>query len=320
MTLSMPLRVALGVVLALGCGGRDRDRSFPSDASPTADATIPTGPDGGGLDGGAIGDGALPDAPDATGERCDPTAPLGRPVPYEPLTGFEASEPWVTGDGLTMLLTRSTEDFRLELWMTDRATRGAPFATPTRVSLGAFGGDPSQSSLAGDGSALYFMAAGDIYRAVATETPGTFSEPVVVDARFPPDTRYPEYPREAGGYLHYTLRELNGRRSLYAHHVASATTEPLWYDAGDIFTFAVSPNHLFLYVTFDVGHLETYRMARATPTAPFGDPERVDAFLLDDPSLSGFMPTGVTDDDCEIFGSAYDLSGVDRVMVARRGD
>lgn len=305
------------IILALsaGCGGRDR--SFPSDTDPLPDAG-PMGADAAPRDAGAPLDGAPPDAPD-TSERCDPSAPLGRPVPYEPLAGFEASEPWVSGDGLTMLLTRSTEDFRLELFLTTRATRGAPFASPMRVTLGGFTGDPSQSSLSADESALYFMEGGEIYRAAATGTLGSFADPVVFDARFPPDTSYPEYPREAGGYLYYSMRELNRRRSLYAYDLAGGTTQPLWYDAGDIFTYAVSSNHLFMYVTFDVGHLETYRLARATTSAPFGEPERVDALLLGDPSLSGFMPTGVTDDDCEVFGSAYDLSGVDRILVARRG-
>jgi hypothetical protein len=307
------------VAAALGCTGRERGDDDDDDDDDVA------GDDAGGLHGRDAGPGdgdAGPDDPaDAAvpDEPCDPSRPFGAPTMDESLSENEVSEPWITGDGLTVVVTHVTEDFGIELQMSSRARRRDPFPAPATVTLGSFSEWASQSSLSPDGDALFFMSGAEILRAAATGTPGMFADPEVVDAAFPEYTDYPEYPRAAAGGIYFSLRELNQRRSLYVHDPERGTTEAILYDAGDIFTIAVSPNGRFVYVTFSVDTLETYRAERASPDDRFSSFEPVPALSLDDPNLIGFAVTGVTDDDCEVYGWTYDLSGTDSIWRAVRG-
>ena len=308
------------VFFSVGCSGRQRgddddDDVTGRDAGPDGLGDAGAGPDGGDElgDGGSSHDAAVPD------EGCDPTAPLGALERDLALSASEDGEPWISGDGLTAVLTHVDEDFNIGLEMAFRNRRGDAFSAPAPVTLGSWDDGASQGSLSPDGDALYFMQGAEILRAAATGNPLVFSEPTVVDAGYPEYTDYPEFPRFAAGSLYYSQRELNHRRSLYAHDLDSGVTEAILYDAGDIFTFAISPNGRFVYVTFSVDTLETYRAERASPDRPLSAFEPVDAFAMNDPNLIGFAVTGVTDDDCEVYGWTYDLSGTDSVWRARRG-
>ena len=311
------ISTAFAVVVSVGCTGRGRgddddDDVTQDDGGPDRDAG--TGTDAGDEtgDGGSSPDASVPD------DECDPEGAPGAPERELALSASEDGEPWISGDGLTVVMTHVDEDFNIGLEMASRARRGEAFSTAAPVTLGSWNDGASQASLSPGGEALYFMQGAEILRAFATGNPLVYSDPEVVDAGFPGSTDYPEFPRLAAGSLYYSLREMNHRRSLYAHDLERGTTEAILYDAGDIFTFAISPNGRFLYVTFAVDTLETYRAERPSPDQPFSAFEPVDAFVMDDPNLIGFAVTGVTDDDCEVFGWTYDLSGTDSIWRAVR--
>lgn len=322
----MPLERSLIFLIAfaaaaIGCSQRGRGDDDDDDAA-REDAGEEPGRDAGPAEdgGGDPGDGGGGDDDAAVpGDPCDPSRPFGEPAMDEALSRREVSEPWVSGDGLTVVVTYVTEDFEIDLEMATRARRSDPFPDTSLVTLGSFSEWASQSSLSPDGDTLYFISGAEIFGAAATGAPGVFAEPEVIDAAFPENTDFPEYPRAAAGSLYFSLRELNQRRSLYEHDLARGTTEPILYDAGDIFTFAISPNGRFVYVTFSVDTLETYRAERDSPDEPFSDFEPAPELSLDDPDTIGFAVTAVTDDDCEVYGYTYDLSGTDSIWRAVRG-
>jgi hypothetical protein len=285
-------------------GGRARDAAA-ADAGRRADARVSPADAG--------------ERADAIAEGCDPDAPFGAPAVIAAFADTDSSEPWISGDGRTLVFTEYLRDsFELRLRRASRANATDTFVTSSPIDLGGFAANVSQASLAPDGSAIYFYAEGEIMRSAATADPDVFAAPTVLPIEFPEYTMYPEYPRAAGGELHYSIRELNMRRSLYAHDLSGGGSSLVLYDAGDIFTYAVSSDDRVLYVTFQVDELEIYRAERSDPSLDFSLPQRV-AELSEPTERGSFAVTGVTDDDCEVFGWVLELTGDAAIWHARRG-
>ena len=153
--------------------------------------------------------------------------------------------------------------------------------------------------------------------AQSTSLATAFGTPQTVAVTFADNAMYPEYPRAAGTELHYSIRELDMRRSIYATAPNGGPSSVEVFDAGDIFTYAVSSNDLVMYVTFQLDNLEVYRAERPNASAAFSMPVRDD--VLSTPTALGpFAVTGVTDDDCEVFGSVLELTGDTHIWHARR--
>ena len=258
------------------------------------------------------------DSSDTTGASmgCVPGAPFQAVTPYAPLSDLDLAEPWVSPDGEVLLVTIHTGEFELGLGRSTRTTASDPFGDPEPIVFESWPDDAYQGSLDVETGDMHFVYGGEILRASATGDPTAFGVPAPADVVYPELTEWPEYPRAAAGGLYFSQRELNQRRSIYSFAPGDAASLALLYDAGDIFSFTVTPDGSTLYVTFqdELYDLRTYRGSRDDTTSAFGNMELLEQFDLDD----GFAITGVTSDDCEVFGYVTDNSGNDRIWHAIR--
>jgi hypothetical protein len=290
----------LALLLAAACGSEPSASDDDDGRSGSATGTS-TGQGGASNGAGGSGSGASGGAGGGAGFQCDPSGTFGAPVAYTPLATQDVSEPWISGDGLTLVVSASLPDFELGIAIGTRGSRDEDF---TMTELVADDGleVASQGGLSPDGNILWLMAEAAIFQ--ATKSGNAFGMPAPADFELAPNTNYPEYPRQGGNSVYYSARETNARRSIYAYDLGGGSTDPVLFDAGDIFTYAVSSNGRFLMVTFSVSSgLETYFSERSSTDVPFPTPQHQPEFG------SAIAATGITDDGCEVFG--YDWAASD---------
>lgn len=299
--------LGLSCLFLLACSGGNDEAISDEEASPA--------------DAGSQQDGEVADAGKQAWE-CDPTSPFGTPKRVDELYPESSSQPWLSGDGLTLAFTSYDPEISLiETRITERSDRNATFNTPQSMQVPGISEGFTETALSDDKQWLYFTHLGEVLRAAATDQLASFEEAEVLELQLPSGTQYAEYPRIVDGKLYLSLREANWRRSIYAFDLQTGAAQPVLYDAGDIFSYALSANGLYLYVSFEVGGLETYRASRTSTSQPFSLLSYFNALNPQDEENGPYRVSAVSDDDCEIFAGRRELStNTLHLWRSRRGE
>jgi hypothetical protein len=307
------------VVAAVGCGFESPDTSGADDAS------VPD------------------DTPGGTNAACDLNKDFGAPTPIAELnSASDDRTPTLTPDGLTVYFAsdRPGGSGRLDIYVATRASRTAPWGTPTPLPGVNTAGDESRPALTADGLSLYAeirpttqWSVAKATRASAQDRFGTLQpEPALNHEGFDsspsvlPDASAIYYASERGE----TINIYRANRSSGVWAIPAVLTGADLNSSGQTEAYPlVSADDLTLYYASDRptspgGAFNLFIAKRASVTAPFKDPVPIAELNTNDDEIPGW----ISSDGCEIWFSRGtpptrqipypDKIGVYDIYMARR--